>query len=178
VFSSFPPLDAASSAALFCLCHITQPVLPLLLLLLLLCAGVLQSRLRRSKASKMVVFFSNCDSVEFHHELFRRDLQLAYSHSNQQGQAPAAAEAVKLLGDVPVLKLHGDMRQPERTSSLVTFSKVCSLTSAALSTLQQAFFKGLLRMLHDAGPYYVPTEPARIPMPCGTAEQFVGGVVI
>lgn len=75
----------------------------------------------------MVVFFSNCDSVEFHHELFRRDLQLAYSHSNnsQQGQSAAAAEALKLLGDVPVLKLHGDMRQPERTSSLVTFAKVC-----------------------------------------------------
>jgi hypothetical protein len=32
---------------------------------------------------------------------------------------------VKLLGDVAVLKLHGDMRQPERTSSLVTFAKVC-----------------------------------------------------
>lgn len=90
-------------------------------------AGVLQSRLRRSKASKMVVFFSNCDSVEFHHELFRRDLQLAQSHSHSHSQhgPTEGPEPVKLLGDVPVLKLHGDMRQPERTSSLVTFAKVC-----------------------------------------------------
>ncbi len=75
----------------------------------------------------MVVFFSNCDSVEFHHELFRRDIQLAFSHSQSRLQQTAAEgpEPVKLLGDVPVLKLHGDMRQPERTSSLVTFSKVC-----------------------------------------------------
>lgn len=88
--------------------------------------GVLQSRLRRSKASKMVVFFSNCYSVEFHHELFRRDLQLAHSHSSSQYGASDAPDPVKLLGAVPVLKLHGDMRQPERTSSLVTFSKVCA----------------------------------------------------
>lgn len=70
----------------------------------------------------MVVFFSNCDSVEFHHELFRRDLQL--SHSGSHSQQGDAAEPVKLLGSVPVLKLHGDMLQPERTSSLVTFAKV------------------------------------------------------
>jgi superfamily II DNA/RNA helicase len=72
----------------------------------------------------MVVFFSNCDSVEFHHELFRRDLQLSHSHSHSHSGADAA-EPVKLLGSVPVLKLHGDMLQPERTSSLVTFAKVC-----------------------------------------------------
>lgn len=90
--------------------------------------GVLQGRLRRSKASKMVVFFSNCDSVEFHHELFRRDLQLSHSHSHSQA---GVAEPVKLLGSVPVLKLHGDMLQPERTSSLVTFAKVCMHTSTA-----------------------------------------------
>jgi superfamily II DNA/RNA helicase len=68
----------------------------------------------------MVVFFSNCDSVEFHHELFRRDMQLSHSHSGSD----SAVEPVQLLGSVPVLKLHGDMLQPERTSSLVTFAKV------------------------------------------------------
>lgn len=65
-----------------------------------------------------MVFFSNCDSVEFHHELFRQELQL--SHADVAGVEP-----MKLLGAVPVLKLHGDMAQPERTSSLVTFAKVC-----------------------------------------------------
>jgi hypothetical protein len=73
----------------------------------------------------MVVFFSNCDSVEFHHELFRRDMQL--SHSAHSGSD--SAEPVQLLGSVPVLKLHGDMLQPERTSSLVTFSKVYVYTA-------------------------------------------------
>lgn len=84
--------------------------------------GVLQSRLRRSKASKLVVFFSNCDSVDFHHELFRRELQL--SPAAGAGGAGGVDTEVKLLGDVPVLRLHGDMLQPERTSSLVTFAKV------------------------------------------------------
>lgn len=77
----------------------------------------------------MVVFFSNCDSVDFHHELFGRELELAYQHHGGQpqpyGGAPDTTQPVKLLGSVPVLKLHGDMRQPERTSSLVTFAKVC-----------------------------------------------------
>lgn len=116
------PSAAVSAHALMCscvcVCVCMSPVL----------TGVLQGRLRRSKASKMVVFFSNCDSVEFHHELFRRDLQLSHSHSHSQA---GAAEPVKLLGSVPVLKLHGDMLQPERTSSLVTFAKVCMHTSTA-----------------------------------------------
>lgn len=90
-------------------------------------AGVLQSRLHRSKSSKLVVFFSNCDSVDFHHELFSRGLQLS-EHQGGREAAEAAgggsAEPLQLLGGAPVVKLHGDMLQPERTSSLVTFAKV------------------------------------------------------
>ncbi|KAF8071155.1 RH17 [Scenedesmus sp. PABB004] len=82
--------------------------------------GVLLSRLRRSRAAKVVVFFSNCDSVDFHAALLQR------------GAAPGGDDAggddapPPLLGGCPVLKLHGDMRQPERTSALVTFSKASS----------------------------------------------------
>jgi ATP-dependent RNA helicase DDX31/DBP7 len=92
---------------------------------------VLRSRLRRSKEAKLVVFFSNCDSVDFHHALLQ---QPQPGSSEQDGSDAAAAAAAGggeagelLLGSCPVLKLHGDMKQPERTSSLVTFSKVtCS----------------------------------------------------
>lgn len=81
-------------------------------------SGVLRSRLRRSKCAKLVVFFSNCDSVDFHHQLLQQQQQ------SWVGDADAAAVAEALLGSTPVLKLHGDMKQPERTSSLVTFAKV------------------------------------------------------
>jgi len=80
-------------------------------------AGVLRSRLRRSKAAKLVVFFSTCDGVDFHHLLLQQHQQ------DQEGQQQMQEQ--QLLGSaVPVLKLHGNMKQPERTSSLVTFAKV------------------------------------------------------
>jgi ATP-dependent RNA helicase DDX31/DBP7 len=98
----------------------------------LLLSGVLRSRLRRSREAKLVVFFSNCDSVDFHHAL----LQQPQPGSSDQDTAAAAAgdEAGELLlGSCPVLKLHGDMKQPERTSSLVTFSKVRPCSSLNLT---------------------------------------------
>ncbi|KAF6251247.1 DEAD-domain-containing protein [Scenedesmus sp. NREL 46B-D3] len=93
--------------------------------------GVLRSRLRRSREAKLVVFFSNCDSVDFHHALLQ---QPQPGRGQHDGTAAAAAAAdgssdeagELLLGTCPVLKLHGDMKQPERTSSLVTFSKAAS----------------------------------------------------
>jgi hypothetical protein len=106
--------------------------------LMLLSAGVLHSRLRRSKEAKLVVFFSNCDSVDFHHALLQQPQPGGgESDSYETAAAAAGGEAGELLlGGCPVLKLHGDMKQPERTSSLVTFSKVRgSSTMLALGTL-------------------------------------------
>lgn len=67
-----------------------------------------------------MLFFSNCDSVDFHHQLLLQHLP-----GDRADSGEAAMQAEPLLGSCPVLKLHGDMKQPERTSSLVTFTKVC-----------------------------------------------------
>jgi ATP-dependent RNA helicase DDX31/DBP7 len=61
--------------------------------------------------AKVVVFFSNCDSVEFHHAVLSSGAWIAAS-----GQALLPPSA-------PLLKLHGNMPQAERTSSLLNFTK-------------------------------------------------------
>lgn len=53
---------------------------------------------------------SSCDGVEFHHSLFADFFELAAG-------APLAEAGC------PVLKLHGDMLQAERTSSFVKFTQ-------------------------------------------------------
>ncbi len=58
-----------------------------------------------------MVFLSSCDGVEVHHRLM--------------GSFWEAACGQELLG-VPLLKLHGDMPQPQRTASFVKFSQAKS----------------------------------------------------
>ncbi len=81
-------------------------------------AGDVSSPLDKRKA---VVFLSSCDSVEFHHTLLA-------------GRAWRQAAGGPLLGaDVPLLKLHGDMPQAQRTAAFVTFSQVCGLVVVLFS---------------------------------------------
>jgi ATP-dependent RNA helicase DDX31/DBP7 len=61
--------------------------------------------------AKVVVFFSNCDSVEFHHAVLSSG---AWSAASGQALLPPSA---------PLLKLHGNMPQAERTASLLSFTK-------------------------------------------------------
>ncbi|KAL4537162.1 hypothetical protein Ndes2526B_g04926 [Nannochloris sp. 'desiccata'] len=61
--------------------------------------------------AKVVVFFSNCDSVEFHHAVL------------SSGAWTAASGQALLPPSAPLLKLHGNMPQAERTSSLLNFTK-------------------------------------------------------
>jgi len=61
--------------------------------------------------AKVVVFFSNCDSVEFHHAVL------------SSGAWTAASSQALLPPSAPLLKLHGNMPQAERTSSLLNFTK-------------------------------------------------------
>jgi ATP-dependent RNA helicase DDX31/DBP7 len=61
--------------------------------------------------AKVVVFFSNCDSVEFHHAVL------------SSGAWAAASGQALLPPSAPLLKLHGNMPQAERTSSLLNFTK-------------------------------------------------------
>lgn len=60
--------------------------------------------------AKLAVFFSSCDSVEFHHAV----LQDAW---------PTATGASLLPHSAPLLKLHGNMPQPERTAALLHFTR-------------------------------------------------------
>lgn len=64
-----------------------------------------------SGGRKIVVFVSSCDSVELYHKLLG-------------GFWTAALDAPLL--DAPLLKLHGDMTQPERTASFLKFNQVGS----------------------------------------------------
>jgi ATP-dependent RNA helicase DDX31/DBP7 len=112
---------------------------------------VLRSRLRRSKEAKLVVFFSNCDSVDFHHALLQQP-QPGGGETDSYEAAAAGGEAGELLlGSCAVLKLHGDMKQPERTSSLVTFSKVrgnsgpSALCSCVLDTCRRRVLGAMQR---------------------------------
>jgi ATP-dependent RNA helicase DDX31/DBP7 len=79
---------------------------------LVVLAALLKIKLQtRPDKSKMVVFFSSCDSVDFHHLVLSR------------GWATIDDRAPWLSVDAPLLKLHGDMPQGERTSTLLRFTK-------------------------------------------------------
>lgn len=77
-------------------------------------AALLKARLAGDpERAKLVVFFSNCDSVELHHAVFSEVWPFAVGSS----LFPAGT---------PLLKLHGNMNQADRTASLVRFTKAAA----------------------------------------------------
>lgn len=76
--------------------------------------AMLKSRMRNRSKSKVVVFLSNCDTVEFHHKIFGEFWNsLEVTHNwNDKESTPS------------MLKMHGNMSQIERTRTLVTFTKI------------------------------------------------------
>ena len=75
-------------------------------------AAILKDKIAAAPDSaKIVVFFSNCDSVEFHHAVLG---SRAWS---------AAAGSELLPRGAPLVKFHGNMPQSERTASLLEFTK-------------------------------------------------------
>ncbi len=62
---------------------------------------------------KVIVFVSSCDGVELHHRLLG-----SFWESSCGSGAPL------LPRGSPLLKLHGDMPQPERTAAFLAFTKV------------------------------------------------------
>lgn len=75
-------------------------------------AAVLRTKISAAPdRAKIVVFFSNCDSVEFHHSVL------------SSGAWEAASGKPLLPTGAPLLKMHGNMVQAERTSSLLRFTK-------------------------------------------------------
>ncbi|XP_033614991.1 probable ATP-dependent RNA helicase DDX31 isoform X2 [Fukomys damarensis] len=102
--------------------HVT--VVPSKLRLVCLAAFILQ-KCKFEKDQKMIVFFSSCELVEFHYNLFLQTLSSSKG-APASGQAPSASTRLKFL------RLHGNMEQEERTAVFQEFS--CSKTGILLCT--------------------------------------------
>ncbi|XP_069330877.1 ATP-dependent DNA helicase DDX31 [Eulemur rufifrons] len=92
--------------------HVT--LVPSKLRLVCLAAFILQ-KCKFEKDQKMIVFFSSCELVEFHYNLFLQTL-LSSSGTPALGQLPSASTRLKFL------RLHGNMEQEERTAVFQEFS--------------------------------------------------------
>jgi ATP-dependent RNA helicase DDX31/DBP7 len=88
-------------------------VVPMKLRLVVLAAVIKSRVLEVPDHAKLVVFFSTCDGVDFHHTVL--------------GDAWTRATGAAILPKhTPLLKLHGDMPQAERTATLLAFTKATS----------------------------------------------------
>ena len=77
--------------------------------------AVLKQHMALSDSAKVLVFLSNCDSVDF--------LQILL-HTQWKGIPTEAGKGMDPVVDTPeVIKLHGNMSQIERTRSLLAFTK-------------------------------------------------------
>ncbi|XP_073909032.1 ATP-dependent DNA helicase DDX31 isoform X3 [Castor canadensis] len=92
--------------------HVT--LVPSKLRLVCLAAFVLQ-KCKFEKDQKMIIFFSSCELVEFHYTLFLHTL-LSSSGAPASRQLPSASSRLKFL------RLHGNMKQEERTAVFQEFS--------------------------------------------------------
>ncbi|XP_062929546.1 probable ATP-dependent RNA helicase DDX31 isoform X1 [Mobula hypostoma] len=90
-------------------------LVPSKLRLVTLSAFILQ-KFKIGKKLKMIIFFSSCESVEFHYNLFTNALT-SYSDSKEQKQLPFSA--CKML----FLRLHGNMEQEARKQTFLEFSQ-------------------------------------------------------
>uniref|UniRef100_A0A8D1ICL8 ATP-dependent RNA helicase n=3 Tax=Sus scrofa TaxID=9823 RepID=A0A8D1ICL8_PIG len=90
-------------------------LVPSKLRLVSLAAFILQ-KCKFEPDQKMIVFFSSCELVEFHHSLFLQTL-LGGSGALAPGRLPSASPPLTFL------RLHGDMEQEERTAVFQEFSR-------------------------------------------------------
>uniref|UniRef100_UPI00398F8D06 ATP-dependent DNA helicase DDX31 n=1 Tax=Pristiophorus japonicus TaxID=55135 RepID=UPI00398F8D06 len=90
-------------------------LVPSKLRLVTLSAFILQ-KCKFEKNQKMIIFFSSCESVEFHYTLFTNALT-PYSNSKTLKQLPFSA--CKML----FLRLHGNMEQEARKQVFLEFSQ-------------------------------------------------------
>ncbi|XP_003470970.2 probable ATP-dependent RNA helicase DDX31 isoform X2 [Cavia porcellus] len=92
--------------------HVT--LVPSKLRLVCLAAFILQ-KCKFEKDQKVIVFFSSCELVEFHYNLFLQTLQ-SLTGAPASGPVPSASVGLKFL------RLHGNMEQEERTAVFQEFS--------------------------------------------------------
>ncbi|XP_047624738.1 probable ATP-dependent RNA helicase DDX31 isoform X7 [Phacochoerus africanus] len=90
-------------------------LVPSKLRLVSLAAFILQ-KCKFEPDQKVIVFFSSCELVEFHHSLFLQTL-LGGSGALAPGRLPSASPPLTFL------RLHGDMEQEERTAVFQEFSR-------------------------------------------------------
>ncbi|XP_058380349.1 probable ATP-dependent RNA helicase DDX31 isoform X2 [Diceros bicornis minor] len=127
--------------------HVT--LVPSKLRLVSLAAFILQ-KCKFEKDQKMIVFFSSCELVEFHYNLFLQTL-LTSTGAPASGQLPSASMRLKFL------RLHGNMEQEERTAVFQEFSH--SKTGVLLCTDVAA--RGLdLPQVKWIVQYNAPSSPA------------------
>ncbi|XP_042333806.1 probable ATP-dependent RNA helicase DDX31 isoform X2 [Sceloporus undulatus] len=88
-------------------------VVPSKLRLVTLAAFIL-AKFKFEKGNKMVVFFSSCEQVDFHHALFQKVLaEDLVAGGHEKLQLPLSA--------LVFARLHGDMKQEERTAVFQDF---------------------------------------------------------
>ncbi|KAI8110059.1 hypothetical protein M9435_001739 [Picochlorum sp. BPE23] len=75
--------------------------------------AAIRQHMQHIPQAKILVFLSNCDSVDFHHVLLQKEWQ---------NQSEEEEEETK-REQVAILKLHGNMSQIDRTRSLLSFTK-------------------------------------------------------
>nr|XP_033816524.1 probable ATP-dependent RNA helicase DDX31 [Geotrypetes seraphini]XP_033816525.1 probable ATP-dependent RNA helicase DDX31 [Geotrypetes seraphini]XP_033816526.1 probable ATP-dependent RNA helicase DDX31 [Geotrypetes seraphini]XP_033816527.1 probable ATP-dependent RNA helicase DDX31 [Geotrypetes seraphini]XP_033816528.1 probable ATP-dependent RNA helicase DDX31 [Geotrypetes seraphini]XP_033816529.1 probable ATP-dependent RNA helicase DDX31 [Geotrypetes seraphini] len=91
-------------------------VVPSKLRLVTLAAFIL-GKFQSEKSPKLIVFFSTCELVEFHHTLFTNVLTASQQRAGSQ---PLIATRLEFL------RLHGNMEQEERTEVFLKFSQSSS----------------------------------------------------
>lgn len=82
-------------------------------------ASILLNLARTSPNSRIMVFFSCSDSVEFHFSAFTKDGQ---DPNDKENQDPTVKTSPLLGDEAIVYKLHGSLNQQTRTSTLAAFS--------------------------------------------------------
>ncbi|KAI1383678.1 ATP-dependent RNA helicase dbp-7 [Hypoxylon trugodes] len=99
-------------------------VVPAKLRLVTLIALLKSSFARRGSVMKAIIFISCADSVDFHFDLLR-STRLQSSSNDTSPTKDTVADAAYITSpanpDITLLKLHGSLQQPVRTSTLAAF---------------------------------------------------------
>ncbi|KAI1413824.1 DEAD-domain-containing protein [Hypoxylon sp. FL1857] len=102
-------------------------VVPAKLRLVTLIALLKSSFARKGSVMKAIIFISCADSVNFHFDLLRSTPSQPVSDNDTSPTKDTVAEAAYITSpanpDITLLKLHGSLQQPVRTSTLAAFHK-------------------------------------------------------
>ena len=83
--------------------------------------AVLQQHIQTHQLAKILVFLSNCDSVDFHHVFLQEEWEQCVNSKGGNGSSPRRSDTCPLI-----LRMHGNMPQMDRTRALISFTKASS----------------------------------------------------